>query len=352
MPYSSPTLSKKRFEYYNTAIVEKFVSIIIPNYNGGATIDKCLEAAFASAYGSFEVIVVDDCSSDDSVGTIKKFPCRLVRLGVRTGASGARNAGALNSRGDILFFTDADCLMSRDALSMANRTLAEKGPGTVVGGTYTCMPPDRTFFSIFQSVFVNYSETKRPGNPDYVATHAMAIDARTFRDSGGFREDFLPIIEDVEFSHRLRRSGFTLMINPEMLVSHIFNFSLDKSLRNAFKKTMYWIVYSAGNKDLLADSGTASSELKTNGVVWLINVFLLLLSLAIRNPAFLAPVPAFFAADLFINRKLLSEFYRTGGLLFAAGAALYYTTLYPLAIWAGVCAGAAKYLQHKANSRK
>ena len=89
----------------------KPISVIIPNRNGGAFIGKCLEAVFSTRYGRYEVIVVDDCSEDDSVEIIGKFPCRLIRLEKHSGASKARNTGAFHSTGQILFFTDADCLV-------------------------------------------------------------------------------------------------------------------------------------------------------------------------------------------------------------------------------------------------
>ena len=47
--------------------MEKLISLVIPNYKGSATIGKCLNAAFASQYGNFEVILADDCSTDDSI---------------------------------------------------------------------------------------------------------------------------------------------------------------------------------------------------------------------------------------------------------------------------------------------
>ena len=51
--------------------MEKRISIVIPNYNMAATVGKCLDAAFASNYANLEVIVVDDCSEDNSVEVIE-----------------------------------------------------------------------------------------------------------------------------------------------------------------------------------------------------------------------------------------------------------------------------------------
>jgi len=323
--------------------VSDLISIVIPNYNGESTIGKCLEAAFSSRYDNFEVVVVDDCSADKSVEIIKRFPCKLVELKERSGASKARNAGARNSRGKLLFFIDSDCIVQEDALSIAAASYAENGPEVVVGGTYTPMPYDDRFFSIFQSVFVNYSETKNLENPDYIATHAMAIDAEAFRKSGGFPEAFMPIIEDVEYSHRIRRDGYRLIMNPRLLVQHIFNYSFSRSMKNAFKKSKYWTIYSLSNKDLFADSGTASVELKVNVLSFFLSFLFLLMWVFTRNSLLLYPVPLIFAANILINRRLILAFYRTKGLLFALLATLYYTLLYPLAVGTGGMAGLLKY---------
>ncbi|GAB4416358.1 MAG: hypothetical protein OHK0032_12420 [Thermodesulfovibrionales bacterium] len=319
------------------------ISVIIPNRNGSATIGKCLEAVFSSRYDNFEVIVVDDCSEDRSIEIIERFPCRLIRLEEHSGAASARNIGAFSGNGDILFFTDADCLLKEDALSVANRVINDNGKHTVVGGTYTREPYDKDFFSIFQSVFINYSETKRLYNPDYVATHAMAISAETFREIGGFSEDFLPIIEDVEFSHRLRRAGYKLIINPGMLVRHIFNFTLAKSFKNAFRKAMFWAIYSLKNRDILKDSGTASIELKVNVASFFIIALLVVLFLLSKKVIFLFMMPLILIINLFTSRGLIVAFYRTKGPFFAITAVIYYTILYPLPVGTGALAGALRY---------
>lgn len=307
--------------------------MIIPVFNGRETIGACLEAAFASRYENFEVIVVDDCSTDGSREIIKRFPARLIRLPERGGASKTRNAGARNARGEALFFTDADCVMLPDTLSLAAGAFGKHGDA-VVGGTYTPLPHDRGFFSTFQSVFINYSETKRE-KPDYVATHAMLMGRERFLESGGFKEDFLPILEDVELSHRLRKAGVELLMEPEIRVRHIFNLNLARSLKNAFRKSMYWTMYSIENRDLLRDSGTASVELKADTVSWGVCVFLLMLSVLGWSAPALASLAGVCALNLAINRRFIMAMFKAGGPAFGAGAVLYYTALYPAAVGAG-----------------
>ncbi|VAX17713.1 hypothetical protein MNBD_NITROSPINAE04-370, partial [hydrothermal vent metagenome] len=56
------------------------ISVIIPNRNGADTIGDCLKAALASEDDNFNVIVVDDCSDDDSIEIISRYPCKLIRL--------------------------------------------------------------------------------------------------------------------------------------------------------------------------------------------------------------------------------------------------------------------------------
>jgi len=316
------------------------ISVVIPNFNGEATIGKCLQSVYASSYRDFEVIVVDDCSEDRSAEVIEKFPCKLVRLPSRSGASRARNTGAAMSRGDAVFFTDSDCVLRPDTLAVAARAF-ERNPDLLIGGTYAPLSHDRRFLSDFQSVFVNYSETKNP-NPDYIATHAMLISRRAFAESGGFAEDFLPILEDVEFSHRLRKRKVGLAMEPGLVVEHVFDYSLGRSLRNAFRKSLYWTIYSLWNKDLMRDSGTASVELKADVLSWAASVGLLALYALSGTRAALAGVAALWGLNLFINRGFIRALKSAGGVPFAVAALLYYTALYPAAVGAGGLVGALR----------
>jgi len=325
---------------------ERFISVVIPVRNGAATLSRCLRAAFAADYGRYEVVVVDDASEDGSAEIIGRFPCKRVRLERRGGVSRARNAGAEASSGELLFFTDADCLLQRDALSVANAAHGGR-KDLVLGGTYTPRPMDSDFFSAFQSIFIHHCET-RTAEPDYVATHAMVVDAELFRRSGGFRQDHFmglaPSVEDVELSHRLRRAGCRLAVEPRLLVQHVFRFSLRRSLGNAVRKARHWTRYSLANRDVLSDSGTASLALKANVVAVALLACLLASSVALRSAWPLAASPLLLGLDLALNRGLVAAWCGVGGPGFGILATLYYLSLYAVAVGIGAAAGAAQFL--------
>jgi len=318
------------------------ISVIIPNRNGERTIARCLRSVFASRHDSFEVIVVDDASQDRSVEIIRTFPCKLISLPHHHGASRARNEGARHASGKILFFTDADCVIREETLVRVSDSFQREEGKCIIGGTYTPLPHDSGFFSTFQSVFIHYSETKNADNPDYIATHAMAIDAEAFRRSGGFPESFLPLIEDVEFSHRMKRQGHALRIDPSIQVRHIFNFNLYRSLMNGYRKSKYWTLYSVTNKDILSDSGTASIELKANVFIYFTMTALFTLWLNTGRTGFPLFMPLLFITNVLISRGFLRALYKAKGMVFALSSSMYYFLLYPVPVGLGAAVGLIK----------
>jgi glycosyltransferase involved in cell wall biosynthesis len=321
------------------------ISVVVPNHNGSATIGTCLQSLFSSSHPAFEVIVVDDCSSDKSVDIIRQFPCRLIRLDRHAGASRARNAGAEASSGDVLFFIDADCVVQEDTLARVADSVL-RNPDRVIGGSYTPVAYDDGFYSTFQSVFINYSELKNH-EPDYIASHAMVIGKELFVKSGGFPEAFMPILEDVEFSHRLKRSGVRLLMDRSILVEHIFNFDLKRSLRNAMRKSRYWTGYSLAHSDITRDSGTASHELKINAASACAFLLLLLCFMIFRQGFFLFSAVIVGISNLLLNRRLIGAFFRAKGQSFGILATLYYCFIYPWPVIAGGVSGTVLYVQSR-----
>lgn len=330
-----PKCVRLHITYMDNAIS---ISIIIPNRDGAATLPPCLEAACAQDYPDFEVIVVDDNSSDSSVGIVREYNVTLIELKEHGGASAARNAGASAARGELLFFTDADCVIEPGTLKKAAEAHMET-PDAVVGGTYTPLAYDTGFFSTFQSIFIHHNETKAINNPDYIATHAMIIGRETFERSGGFSEDFMPILEDVELSHRLREGGMKLRMDPDIMVGHIFNLNFLKSLQNAFKKSFYWARYSLRHGDLMADSGTASLGLKAMAACTTLAIGLFIAGLVSESILLLLLPPLPLILGLVLNAGIIEAFFRHGGPAFGLMAVPYYALPYSMAALMGGVSG-------------
>ena len=103
------------------------LSIIVPNYNKAETIKKTIKSIYSSNKINkyhVEIIVVDDCSIDDSVLKIKKFPTiNLIEFKKNSGAAKARNKGIENSKGKYLLFIDSDAWFNKSTIE----TLKIKG---------------------------------------------------------------------------------------------------------------------------------------------------------------------------------------------------------------------------------
>src|SRR3972149_10647300 len=87
------------------------ISVIVPAYNAGKTIGQALSAITNQSYPAelYEIIVVDDGSTDDTVEEIKKFPVKYIWQ-KNSGPATARNRGVTYANGDTILFTDSDCM--------------------------------------------------------------------------------------------------------------------------------------------------------------------------------------------------------------------------------------------------
>lgn len=96
------------------------ISIVIPAWNHGAELIQCLASLEVQTYSPFEVIVVDDASTDDTQVKLKsvhpRYPLKTIRLEKNGGAPAARNRGAKEASGDYLLFLDADIELRPHAL--------------------------------------------------------------------------------------------------------------------------------------------------------------------------------------------------------------------------------------------
>ncbi len=196
-------------------------SVIVCTRNGGERIANCLRAISEMEGVSFETIVVDDGSTDDTKEIIaEKFPdVRLLSI-PPSGLSAARNIGAEAATGEILAFTDDDCEPDREWLVRLGRAFLDSEISAAGGPNLP--PPARTpIEAVIRSA---------PGAPSHVLfddTHAehlpgcnIAVRRAAFDAIGGFDPIFRTAGDDVDFCWRLSDAGHRLGFVPGAFVWH------------------------------------------------------------------------------------------------------------------------------------
>lgn len=286
------------------------ISVIIALYNAEEVIGRCLESVFRSSFEDYEVIVVDDCSTDNSYKIAQRFPCRIYNLPVNSGPAVARNLGVEQSKGDILFFIDSDTELDRRALGLIDETFKkEKDVVALVG-----LPDKRSLgqgmASAYNALKNHYTLVTTDRYCDYFTTQVGAVRSKTFHDLGGFDTSFRGAdVEDIEFGLRLPK-GKTV-IHKDVLVGHHFPGFLSIA-RKYFRRS---ILLSRVVKRRKKMSGAHASLLRTILVLMALISFLSLSAGMYHPVLFLVPA-CLFAIFLLGNTGLFSFISKERGIGF------------------------------------
>jgi glycosyltransferase involved in cell wall biosynthesis len=200
-----------------------YVSVIIPVLNGERTIKECLHSLIGMDYprGQREILVVDNGSTDRTIDIIKRYPVRCV-VETRQGASYARNLGIEVSNGQILAFTDADCIVTTGWLRELVRGFDDEEVGVVAGEVVAFPPktPAERYTAIRKPTW-HERTLAHPETPWFV-TGSVAVRREVIDEVGCFDPVFVGAgCEDIDFSWRFfQRSRFKLNHRPKAIVFH------------------------------------------------------------------------------------------------------------------------------------
>ena len=293
------------------------LSFVVPVHNDALNLRECLSALLRSAPAQSEIIVVDDASADNSSTVAAELGARCYRLPKNSGPAVARNYGALRARGNILFFVDADVVISPRAVARVIETFRSNAKVDAVFGSYDRHPRAPGLISQFRNLLHHFFHQNGKREASTFWAGCGAIRRTVFLELNGFDESSFefPSIEDVELGCRLKRAGGRILLAKTVQVTHLKRWTFRSMIGTDIKRrAIPW-------SRLILETGQFPNELNLqNGqraCAALVGLAGLLLV-----AAFFRTELAYFAvlslgAVLLMNRKLYSCFLQARGLAFA-----------------------------------
>ncbi len=250
------------------------VSVIIVNYNTTLLTEQCIDSVLAHTKNDFEIIVVDNASSDRRIEEITiKFPgVQLLESPVNLGFGKANNQGIEIARGEFIFLLNSDTLLHSDAIGSfvsymrqpENKHVAVCG-GELSTGTGKQTPSFGNFPGLFQCIsslgffyfyhsyyrkhldtgVVNYDDKIK--KVDFISGADMMIRASVLKETGLFDEDFFLYFEETELSYRIKKSGYDSVLLPGVKITHYEGSSsdladLDQTVMFNYPAYQYYVV--------------------------------------------------------------------------------------------------------------
>ncbi|MDY6855580.1 MAG: glycosyltransferase [Thermodesulfobacteriota bacterium] len=234
-------------------------SVIIPAFNASHTIERCLSSLTRQSVKKedYEIIIVDDGSIDGTSDIVNQFPVKYLWQ-TNQGPASARNKGVKEAEGEIVLFTDADCVPQHNWIEEMVKFF-DNLEVTAVKGVYKTS--QKSLVARFAQIEFEerFEMLKKSDGIDMVDTYSAAYRKSIFLSLGGFDPSF-PVAnnEDTELSYRMSQAGYKMVFNPNAIVYHLNHpDSLIKYARNKFWRG-YWrmVVYKRYPYKMLKDSYT------------------------------------------------------------------------------------------------
>ena len=200
------------------------ISVVIPFYNVEAYIERCLESLLAQSYppDDLEIIMIDNNSNDGSADVVRRHPTVRLLSESRQGVYRARNQGVRQATGDVVAFTDPDCITAEDWLREIATGMRDENTQILLGerqlGRRT---PALSLLEAYDSMKAAYTLTTKPVDYYFGYANNMAVRRELFDTVGPFEE--IERGADTIFVQRVARkfSGDAVRYAPGLLIRHL-----------------------------------------------------------------------------------------------------------------------------------
>ncbi len=233
------------------------ISVVMPVYDAEDTLEECLNNLAQSTFQDFEVVVVDDGSTDRSKQIMDRFPVRVVPSAGRVGPAAARNLGAQVATGEYLFFIDSDVMVRPDTLGLLADGF-ERDEVDGFCGVQAAEMRHRNLTSQYKNLWMRWTYLRQTGDVPLFYTTAAAIRRDAFLRVGGFDTGYAtPNVEDTAFGQKLRRLGVRVRVHPQLEVEHVKRYSLGSLLRTDFMRAVSLTRLKLRHPEDLGDNNTS-----------------------------------------------------------------------------------------------
>jgi glycosyltransferase involved in cell wall biosynthesis len=196
------------FSETTLAFKDMMTSVVVPAYNAGKVIAPCIEALLKQDYPKdrYEIIFVDNASTDDTASVIQRYPVTYV-YEARKGANAARNKGIMASSGDVIAFTDADCIPVQGWLRHLIEGFSDESVN-IAAGTLVPLNPYCSIISTFSLKTGQYNSNVKLNHPKfpYAQLGNVAIRKSVF-ESAGLCDPLVRGYDAAELFYRIKKEG-------------------------------------------------------------------------------------------------------------------------------------------------
>ena len=198
------------------------VSVIVPAFNATCTIKATVESILNQQTNfAYEVIVVDDGSTDETASIIKQFPTVKYQYQSNAGPASARNHGARLAQGEYLAFTDSDCVPHPTWLTELINGFTEDNIG-IVCGSYGITNKESLLARCIHQEIIYRHKYLMPDFPKAFGGYNFCAKKNIYWQVGGFNEIYRRASgEDNDLSYKILQSGYRIYFNRQALVDHV-----------------------------------------------------------------------------------------------------------------------------------